>query len=102
MDLPGIYTLNESGPGDAIDKRITRRYLQSGGADLLINVVDATQLAPQLRLTSRLLEMGMGMVIVLTMVDVADAEGVRVIASSFQKRQAARFFCFVGMTKEVC
>ncbi|MCK4674431.1 MAG: Fe(2+) transporter permease subunit FeoB [Gammaproteobacteria bacterium] len=71
-DLPGIYSLDAS----SIDEEVTRDYLLSRDADLIINVVDAANLERNLYLTAQLLEMGVPIVLVLNMMDVADKRGI--------------------------
>ncbi len=70
-DLPGIYSLDAS----SIDEEVTRDYLLSRDADLIINVVDAANLERNLYLTAQLLEMGVPIVLVLNMMDVARKRG---------------------------
>ena len=67
IDLPGIYSLDAS----SIDERITRDYLLSRQASLIVNVIDASNLERNLYLTVQLREMGIPMVIALNMMDVA-------------------------------
>ncbi|MCK5396126.1 MAG: ferrous iron transport protein B, partial [Gammaproteobacteria bacterium] len=71
-DLPGIYSLDAS----SIDEEVTRDYLLSRDADLIINVVDASNLERNLYLTAQLLEMGVPIVLVLNMMDVARKRGI--------------------------
>jgi ferrous iron transport protein B len=71
-DLPGIYSLDAS----SIDEEVTRDYLLSRDADLIINVVDAANLERNLYLTAQLLEMGVPIVLVLNMMDVARKRGI--------------------------
>ena len=71
-DLPGIYSLDAS----SIDEEITRDYLLSRDANLIINVVDAANLERNLYLTAQLLEMGVPIVLVLNMMDVARKRGI--------------------------
>ncbi len=71
-DLPGIYSLDAS----SIDEEITRDYLLSRDASLIINVVDAANLERNLYLTAQLLEMGVPIVLVLNMMDVARKRGI--------------------------
>ncbi|WP_293714968.1 FeoB small GTPase domain-containing protein, partial [Thiolapillus sp.] len=54
IDLPGIYSLDAS----SMDEEITRDYLLSREADLIINVVDAANLERNLYFVVQLLEMG--------------------------------------------
>ena len=71
-DLPGIYSLDAS----SIDEEVTRDYLLSRDASLIINVVDAANLERNLYLTAQLLEMGVPIVLALNMMDVARKRGI--------------------------
>ncbi len=74
VDLPGIYSLDAA----SIDEQITRGYLLAHDADLLVNVVDASNLERHLYLTVQLLEMNVPVLIALNMVDVADKAGIEI------------------------
>ncbi len=74
IDLPGIYSLDAS----SMDEEITRDYLLSREADLIINVVDASNLERNLYFTVQLLEMGVPVVLALNMMDVARKRGIRI------------------------
>ena len=54
VDLPGIYSLSPYSP----EEIISRDYIISGDADIILNVVDATNIERNLYLTSQLLEIG--------------------------------------------
>lgn len=73
IDLPGIYSLDAS----SLDEEITRDYLLSQQAKLIVNIVDANNLERNLYLTMQLLEMGIPMVIALNMMDVARKRGIQ-------------------------
>jgi len=73
-DLPGIYSLDAS----SIDEEITRDYLLSRDASLIINVVDASNLERNLYLTTQLLEMNVPVVLALNMMDVARKRGIEI------------------------
>ena len=73
-DLPGIYSLDAS----SIDEEITRDYLLSRDADLIINVVDASNLERNLYLTAQLLEMGIPIALALNMMDIARKRGITI------------------------
>ena len=74
FDLPGIYSLDAS----SMDERITRDYLLSRDADLIVNVVDASNLERNLYFTVQLLEMGVPVVMALNMMDVARKRGISI------------------------
>ncbi|MES9853544.1 MAG: Fe(2+) transporter permease subunit FeoB [Candidatus Thiodiazotropha sp. L084R] len=72
VDLPGIYSLDASSQ----DEKVTRDYLLSGEADLIVNVVDASNLERNLYFTVQMLEMGVPLLLVLNMMDVARKRGL--------------------------
>ncbi|MEA3291132.1 MAG: Fe(2+) transporter permease subunit FeoB [Pseudomonadota bacterium] len=74
IDLPGIYSLDAT----SMDERVARDYLLSREADLIVNVVDATNLERNLYLTVQMLEMGVPMVVALNMMDVSKRRGIRI------------------------
>ena len=74
VDLPGTYSLSALSPEEVI----ARDYLLSGGADAIVNVVDATNLERNLYLTAQLLELGMPLVLALNVSDSARAQGIRI------------------------
>lgn len=74
VDLPGIYSLM----ANSEDERISRDYLLSGRARAIINIIDATNPERNLYLTTLLLELGIPIIIVFTMTDLAHANGLYV------------------------
>jgi len=77
VDLPGTYALNDY----SIEERVTSEYLSENDYDLIINVVDSTNLEKNLQLTSELMSVGKKIVIALNMTDEADLEGITVNAT---------------------
>lgn len=71
VDLPGVYSLDAEDEGTGLDELIARDYLLSGEADLIINIVDASNLERNLYLTTQIMEMRLPMVTALNMIDVA-------------------------------
>ncbi len=74
VDLPGAYSLVDY----TQEERVTKNALLEGDYDVIVNVVDATHLQRNLLLTSELLELGKKMVVVLNMIDEAEAEGIEI------------------------
>jgi ferrous iron transport protein B len=68
VDLPGTYSLGAY----SLDEVVARDFILSGGADVVINVVDASNLERNLYLTTQLIEMGANVVIALNMFDEAE------------------------------
>ncbi len=74
IDLPGIYTLDAL----SLDEEVTRNYLLSREAGVVINVLDAANLERNLYLTVQLLEMGVPIVLALNMMDIARKRGIEI------------------------
>ncbi|NQG97195.1 ferrous iron transport protein B [Streptococcus suis] len=71
QDLPGIYSLSPYSP----DETVARHYLLQDQPDMILNVLDATNLERNLYLTLQLVELGLPMVIALNMNDQLVAAG---------------------------
>ena len=74
VDLPGVYSLSED--FKALDEKIAQEYLRNGAIDLVINVIDASNIERSLVLTQQLLEQGLPILIVANMLDVAAQQGL--------------------------
>jgi len=81
VDLPGTYSLDVIDRDISLDERVARDYVQDGEADLIINIVDASNLERNLYLTTQLVEMGVPLLVVLNMVDVAESKNMKVSAA---------------------
>jgi ferrous iron transport protein B len=77
VDTPGVNALE--GPLSE-DEKVTRDLLQSGGAELVVQIADARNLRRALVLTSQLADFKLPMILVLNMVDEARSRGVDVDA----------------------
>jgi small GTP-binding protein len=74
IDLPGAYSLTEY----TIEEKVTKSFLQSDEYDVIVNVVDSTNLQRNLLFTTQLLETGKKVVVVLNMDDEAQKEGIKI------------------------
>ncbi len=74
VDFPGTYSLSSSNEAEA---EVTR-YLLKGEFDLIINIIDASQLGRSLLLTLELMELGVPLVIGLNMIDEAGRKGITI------------------------
>ncbi|MCK5664361.1 MAG: 50S ribosome-binding GTPase, partial [Thiotrichaceae bacterium] len=75
VDLPGIYSLDVS---TSVDEEIAQEYILSGEADLIVNIIDASNLERNLYLTTQLLEMEVPLVIALNMMDIAEQRKIKI------------------------
>ncbi len=82
VDLPGTYSLGAFSE----DEVVAREFILTGNPDVVINVVDATNIERNLYLTTQLLEMGAKVVVALNMVDEAEAREISVDEKALTKR----------------
>ncbi|EHY8588726.1 Fe(2+) transporter permease subunit FeoB [Salmonella enterica] len=86
VDLPGTYSLTTISSQTSLDEQIACHYILSGDADLLINVVDASNLERNLYLTLQLLELGIPCIVALNMLDIAEKQQVRIDVDALSTR----------------
>ena len=72
VDLPGTYALF----ANAEDERAAVDYLLTREADLIVNIIDASNIERNLFLTSQLVDMQIPMVIAANMIDIAEKRGL--------------------------
>jgi len=89
VDTPGTYSLNPFTP----DEAVTANFITSGQADILINIVDSTNLQRNLYLTTQLLELGKKMVVALNMTDEAEKYGIQIDTTKLQQIFGCKFIC---------
>jgi len=86
VDLPGTYSLTTISSQTSLDEQIACHYILSGDADLLINVVDASNLERNLYLTLQLLELGIPCIVALNMLDLAEKQQIRIDIDALSAR----------------
>ncbi len=74
IDLPGIYSLTSY----TIEEIVTRRCIEEGEVDVIINVVDASSLERNLYLTLQLLELKKPVILALNMMDIVEERGMEI------------------------
>lgn len=82
VDLPGIYSMTAA----SVDEEVARDYILSGQPDLIVNIVDASNLERNLYLTVLLLEMKIPLVVALNMMDVAASRKTEIDIAGLSKR----------------
>ncbi len=71
VDLPGIYSMSPY----TLEEVISRKYIREEKPDVIIDLVDASNLDRNLYLTTQLLEMGIPVVVALNMMDIVRKQG---------------------------
>lgn len=82
VDLPGTYSLTNSGN----EESITAAYLQSQQVDLIVNVLDATNLQRNLMLTLFLRELQIPMLLIFNFMDEVKAYGIHIDTAALSRR----------------
>jgi ferrous iron transport protein B len=77
VDLPGTYSL-ESDSEVSLDEQVARDFVAAKESDLVINIIDASNIERNLYLTSQLIEMRVPMIVVLNMMDVVKQRGLEI------------------------
>jgi ferrous iron transport protein B len=82
IDLPGVYSLTPY----SIDEKIARDYILDEKPDLVIDVIDGSNLERNLYLTTQLLELGLKVLVVVNMMDLAVSKGISINTEQLSKK----------------
>lgn len=82
MDLPGIYSLSPY----TLEEVVARNYLLDEHPDVILNIVDGTNMERNLYLSTQLLELGIPMMIAVNMIDVVEKSGDRIYIDKLAKK----------------
>ncbi|WP_373536969.1 Fe(2+) transporter permease subunit FeoB [Microcoleus sp.] len=86
VDLPGVYSIDAEDGDTGLDELVARDYLLSGEADVIVNIIDASNLERNLYLTTQVLEMRVPMIVALNMMDVAKERDIRIDVNKLAER----------------
>ena len=81
-DLPGVYSLSPYSPEEVV----TRDYLLEGSPDVVINLVDATNLERNLYLTTQIVDLGVPVVVALNMMDLVEKNGDKIDVAALSEQ----------------
>jgi len=81
VDLPGIYSLTPYSP----EEIVTREYLIKEPPDVVVNVVEGTNLERNLLLTTQLMELEVDFLVALNMIDEVEEKGIVIEIKQLQK-----------------
>ena len=82
MDLPGIYSLSPY----TLEEVVSRDYLLKENPDVIVDLVDATNIERNLYLTTQLIETGIPVVIALNMCDLLKKNGINIDVKALSKK----------------
>lgn len=92
VDLPGTYSFSSF----SLEERVAKNYLIDENPDVILNIIDASNIKRSLYLTFQLLELGRPVVIVLNMMDVAKRRGLDIDAGKLSEMLKVRVVEAVG------
>ncbi|MDW7667721.1 MAG: ferrous iron transport protein B [Bacillota bacterium] len=86
IDLPGIYSLSSY----TMEEIVARDYILDEKPDLIINIVDATNIERNLYLTTQVLELGVPVLVALNMMDVIEKNKDKIYIEEIEKKLNTR------------
>jgi ferrous iron transport protein B len=96
VDLPGTYSLTAY----SIEEIVARRFLVDEKPDVVVDIVDASNLERNLYLATQLIELGVKLILVLNMADVAQSRGHQIDAGNLGKLLGVPVVFTVGTKNE--
>ena len=82
MDLPGIYSLSPY----TLEEVVARNYLIHERPDVILNIVDGTNIERNLYLSTQLMELGIPVVMAVNMMDVVEKNGDQIHIGELRKK----------------
>lgn len=95
VDLPGTYSLTAY----SLEERLVRQFIIEARPDMIVDVVDASNMDRNLYLTAQLIEMGIPVVVVLNMSDVAEKQGIQIDTAKLSELLGRPVVIASGRTK---
>ena len=81
QDLPGIYSLSPY----SLEEKVARNYLVNEKPDVILNIIDGTNLERNLYLTTQLVEVGIPVVVAVNMMDILRKKDSPLTSKNWEK-----------------
>ena len=81
VDLPGIYAMDTF----SNEEKVAKLYLENDDVDVIVNVVDASNLTRNLYLTTQLMQFNKPIIVLLNMMDIAKSKGMDIDTQKLSK-----------------
>lgn len=95
VDLPGIYAMDTY----SNEEKISKNYLDNEDVDVIVNIVDASNLSRNLYLTTQLMKYNKPIVLVLNMIDMARSKGIDIDTDKLGKELGVKVVSMVAKKK---
>ncbi len=92
-DLPGIYSLSPY----TLEEVVARNYLIGERPDVILNIIDGTNLERNLYLTTQLTELGIPVVIAVNMMDVVEKNGDHIDTEELSRQLGCKAVCISAL-----
>jgi len=96
VDLPGVYSLSAVSE----DERVARQYIVDHRPDVVVDILNASQLERNLYLTLLLIELQVNLVVVLNMYDIVESRGDRIDIDALSRKLGAPVIASTATKKE--
>ncbi len=96
VDLPGIYAMDTF----SNEEKVSKEFLENGNVDIILNVVDASNLSRNLYLTTQLMQFNKPIILLLNMIDVAELKGINIDIPKLEKELGLKVIPIVAKKKE--
>lgn len=81
IDLPGIYAMDTF----SNEEKISKEFLENGQVDLILNIIDASNIDRNLYLTMQLKQFKKPIILAVNMIDVAEKKGINIDYKKLEK-----------------
>lgn len=98
QDLPGIYSLSPY----TLEEKVSRRYLVQDRPDVILNIIDGTNIERNLYLTTQLIEVGIPVVVAINMMDLVRKNKDQIDFEKLSKELGAPIYQISALKGEGC
>jgi ferrous iron transport protein B len=96
IDLPGIYAMDTY----SNEEKVAKEFLLSDGADVILNIVDASNLNRNLYLTTQLKQFKKPIILILNMIDAAEARGLNINVNELENNFGVKVIPIVASKRK--
>lgn len=96
VDLPGIYAMDTF----SNEEKVSKNFLEKENVDLIVNIVDASNLDRNLYLTMQLKKFRKPMILLVNMLDVAEKKGINIDCAKLQKEFKIKVITISALKEE--
>ena len=96
IDLPGIYSLSPY----TLEEVIARDYIINEKPDVILNIVDASNIERNLYLTSQALDLDIPVVVALNMIDIVEKRGDKIDVKKLEEKLGVKVVTFSALNRK--